>query len=352
MYGFKYHLLGWSLFVATEIGVCIVIVDNMLDALPKYFVHLPTEIIYFYIVSFLVFKYPFWNKQDYWAFPKQLARIIVVLICFIIINIPLWYYFLVATPRVTEKITQFRLSVGSGLYRGVYLLGYAFSYGIALRLLKAQKKNTRLLINETKTKLLKSEVEKELVIAQNAYLQTRINPHLLMNSLNFVYNSVEAYSEEAAMLIDILSQIMRYALREPEADGKISLRAEWEQVELLLHLQQIRFGRKFAIKKEIEGDLESFRIPPILLLTFVENIFKHGDIYNSESQILIRLVIENNTLYFSTQNVISIVKPSGTHIGLENARVRLNTLYGSENQGFTVFQKNNIFHLDLYIHQN
>jgi len=352
MYGFKYHLLGWSLFVATEIGVCLVIVDDMIHALPEYFVHLPTEIIYFYIVSFLVLKYPFWSKQDYWAFPKQLARIIIVLICFIIINIPLWYYFLVAAPRVTQNITQLRLSIGSGLYRGVYLLGYAFSYGIALRLLKAEKKNTRLLINEAKTNLLKSEVEKELVIAQNAYLQTRINPHLLMNSLNFVYNSVETYSEEAAVLIDILSQIMRYALREPEADGKISLRAEWEQVELLIHLQQIRFGRTFDIKKEVEGDLESFRIPPILLLTFVENIFKHGDIYNAENQIVIRLVVENNTLHFSTQNVISITKPSGTHIGLENARVRLKTLYGTENQGFTAAREGNIFRLDLHIHQN
>lgn len=345
MYDFRYHLLGWIVFCSLENSVALILVENSLKKFPKYLAHLPFEISYFYIVSFLIFRYPFVSDKEPFALPKQLARLLVTLFIFIAANIPIWYFFLFGVPNNTPNIS---MSIGAGLYRGVYLLGYAVAFGLGLRLVKAVKRNTSLRIREIRREQAKSEIEKELIIAQNAYLQTRINPHLLMNSLNFVYNSVEMYSEQAAELIDILSRIMRYALREPETDGKVFLIEEWNQVELLLQLQQIRFGKQFNIQKTVRGDLSTFRIPPILLLTFVENIFKHGDVYGAEKLIELTLIENNGSLYFSTKNKIAATKSHvGTNIGLENARVRIKALYNPLDQNLNVSTDNDIFALEL-----
>lgn len=348
MCNFQYHVLGWIVFCCLENLVAFVIDPNSWGNIPKYLVHVPFEMAYFYVVSFLIFRYPFINNKAPIALAKQLARLLITLSIFIIINIPIWYFFLFGIPKNTHLVNDLRVCIGAGMYRGVYLLGYAFAFGFALRLVKAIKRNTALRIREIRREQAKTEIEKELIIAQNAYLQSRINPHLLMNSLNFVYNSVETYSEQAAELIDILSRIMRYALREPETDGKVFLIEEWNQVELLLELQQIRFGKQFNIKKTVAGDLNNFRIPPILLLTFVENIFKHGDVYGPDKLIELTLIENNGTLFFSTKNKVTSTKANvGTSIGIGNARVRIKALYSSFNQSLNISTDADIFKLEL-----
>ncbi len=82
-----------------------------------------------------------------------------------------------------------------------------------------------------------------------------------------------------------------------------------------------------TVKMDIEIENNSLQIPPMLLVTFVENCFKHGISLVEESQISILITERKGKLIFTTENKIFPVKRIGEHMGIENCRKRLELLY-------------------------
>jgi sensor histidine kinase YesM len=160
-------------------------------------------------------------------------------------------------------------------------------------------------------------------------LKSQVQPHFLFNTLNNIY--YEAYREapRTALLIGRLSDIMRYFVDESPKE-KVSLATEVKFLENYIALEEIRIrhGVNVTFHKGYEGELF---IPPMLLMTFVENLFKHGiDRGAQGNQISLSLTREDDHLRFSTENRLPKDPPATgkTGSGLRNLEKRLTLLYG------------------------
>ncbi|SDC66315.1 Histidine kinase [Pedobacter soli] len=176
-----------------------------------------------------------------------------------------------------------------------------------------------------------AELETQLTRSRNAYLQQQINPHMLFNALNFVYNSTQKYSDDAAQCIWLLSEIMRFSLEEADPDGKIKLGREVEQIDNLIAINRYRFKEPLHLNLQRAGDFASYKIIPLILLTLTENVFKHGNLTEVNSPAVLKLTVdENGLLTFYSRN---LKKSKNEHprmrkaVGLQNIRLRLDALY-------------------------
>ncbi len=212
----------------------------------------------------------------------------------------------------------FSYALATVFYIGVSLL---LSYLVFLRDEKKQQK----ILEEQKMQL---EIEKSQ--ANFNFLKAQINPHFLHNTLNFLYAKSLPYSPELSEGILTLSDIMRYALSEGNArDGKAPLSDEIEHVRNVIKINQLRFSNKLNVEFTVEGVINGAEIIPFVLITLVENAFKHGDLKTSDHPIVIRIEVKDGQLYFYCRNKKKTgPKELSTGIGLDNIRKRLELAYG------------------------
>jgi uncharacterized integral membrane protein len=181
-------------------------------------------------------------------------------------------------------------------------------------------------------KKLAEEVLSQKVQAELDLIKSQVQPHFLFNTLNNIYYEIYLEAPRSAGLIGRLSNIMRYFVDESPRK-KVSIQTEIEFIENYIELERIRirYGLEIFFKKEILSELY---IPPMLLMTFVENIFKHGiDKINYENNTAeISLIEEGNYLSFQTVNRIlgQQKRVTQTGFGISNLRKRLSYLYGSK----------------------
>lgn len=176
----------------------------------------------------------------------------------------------------------------------------------------------------------KMQLELDKAQANFKFLKSQINPHFLHNTLNFFYAKSLPYSVELSEGILTLADIMRYALHEAvDIDDKAPLKDEIEHVRNVIKINQLRFSNNLHVNFEVKGVINGAEIIPFLLITVVENAFKHGDLQRVEYPINIKLVIEHNKLYFYCHNKKkSGPKEISTGLGLDNIRNRLDYAYG------------------------
>ncbi len=175
------------------------------------------------------------------------------------------------------------------------------------------------------------ETENEKANAELAFLKAQINPHFLFNTLNGIYALTVKKSDAAPDAVSRLSAIMRYVITEAHHDT-VSLELEIAQIRNLIELQKLRLTSSTTVTFEVSGNFSGLTIVPLILMTFIENAFKHGISTEEDSPILIQLRVDDERkLRFHVRNK----KPkhrSGNHdsggIGLENTKRRLEQVYG------------------------
>ena len=170
--------------------------------------------------------------------------------------------------------------------------------------------------------------------AETAFLRAQINPHFLLNTLNFFYASAAlGKSRELAAGILKLSDIMRFALTE-SSDKLVLLRDEIRFIQAYIELNQMRFENKLSIEYIAPADdkVGTIKVVPLVLITLVENAFKHGELHEPEHPVKIALELNRAEQYlkFSVKNKkTSGPKERGHGIGLENTISRLQNEYGN-----------------------
>lgn len=167
---------------------------------------------------------------------------------------------------------------------------------------------------------------------QMEYLKYQVNPHFFMNTLNNIHALVDIDPERAKTTIVELSKMMRHILYEG-SKKLIPLTREMEFLNLYVQLMRLRYTRKVHINVDVPPQLPELKLPPLMLIIFVENAFKHGISYREESFIDIKLRVENKRLLFSCCNS----KPTQVQrtnekggMGLQNVRQRLELLYDGD----------------------
>ena len=167
---------------------------------------------------------------------------------------------------------------------------------------------------------------------QMEYLKYQVNPHFFMNTLNNIHALVDIDPERAKTTIVELSKMMRHILYEG-SKKLIPLTREVEFLNLYVQLMRLRYTKKVHINVDGPPQLPELKLPPLMLIIFVENAFKHGISYREESFIDIKLRVEDKRLLFSCCNS----KPTQVQrtnekggMGLQNVRQRLELLYDDD----------------------
>jgi sensor histidine kinase YesM len=183
---------------------------------------------------------------------------------------------------------------------------------------------------------LKQQTEEILVQKSQAelnLLKSQVQPHFLFNALNSIYYRVYKVDPPSAGLIERLADIMRYFVDESPKEV-VPVSTEVAFIENYMELERIRIRHGAAINFEKAYNPE-LRIPPMLLMTFVENIFKHGiDKSLEQNPVTISLVQQNDQLLFTTSNRKIDPEPGDQPggFGIINLTKRLGLLYGDKYQ--------------------
>jgi len=199
----------------------------------------------------------------------------------------------------------------------------------------------------TEQKMIKAEAEK--AHAELSFLKAQINPHFLFNTLNNIYALSVTDSKNTSASIMKLSNIMRYVTDEV-AEDFVSLQNEWGCINDYIDLQRLRLGKKTKLSFELSGIITRQRIAPLVLMTFIENVFKYGISKHAETEITIKLTVDENRLVFFSQNTIveSASAAKRTGIGISNTRQRLNHIYPGKHR-LDIVKENNLFTVNLEI---
>ncbi|MFY7936062.1 MAG: sensor histidine kinase [Flavobacterium sp.] len=179
-----------------------------------------------------------------------------------------------------------------------------------------------------RTKNLK--LERDNIRLELDYLKSQVNPHFLFNVLNSIYSTVIDTEPQAAQIILKLSAMMRYSLYETNSD-RVELNREIQFIKDYIELERIRHQKKSKISFTLEGNPANLQIPPLMLISFVENAFKHGvNTTIKQSWVDVRLEIIESTLIFKISNsrpVKAINEPQNGGIGIINIKKRLEMIY-------------------------
>jgi len=239
-----------------------------------------------------------------------------------------------------------RLITGSGNYRDGTSLWYYFLDNTYYVLLYGSVGVVYYFIQYAfQTEREKSALEIENKATQLQFLRNQVNPHFLFNSLNNIYSLVHQKSDNALPSVGKLSKLLRYSLYESES--KVSVEKEIEHIQNYMDLEQLRRAQPIEVVTNFDPDAWTARIPPYLLLPFVENAYKHGDLHNKKNPITIDLKIaDNKLLYEVSNNIKEKQKDAVGGIGLPNIKKRLELLYG-DRHFLDIQEKRNMFIVKL-----
>jgi LytS/YehU family sensor histidine kinase len=175
----------------------------------------------------------------------------------------------------------------------------------------------------------RQEMINEKLSAELRFLKAQINPHFLFNTLNNLYYLAYTQSPNTTEVIAKLSQMMRYMIYDSN-HSKVPMNKELEYMQNYISLENLRLNEQIPIKFEIEGSPEQVFITPLILITFLENAFKHG-VGNNNSQAWVNISIKicKNTCIYTVENSKFISQKEGekSGIGLQNVRRRLELSY-------------------------
>lgn len=168
---------------------------------------------------------------------------------------------------------------------------------------------------------------RELMHSELSLLRSQVNPHFLFNALNDVYALTLTRPTDAPGAVMQLSELLRYMLYSSQSDA-VPLTDEINYLKSYINLEQIGRGGRANIQTRFTGHLNGQRVAPMLLIPFVENAFKHGDLFHPDQPVTVALDVQAKHLTFWCRNAKRTGSKDQTGgIGLTNLRRRLELEY-------------------------
>ena len=270
---------------------------------------------------FLVFYINYFVLVEYYFFKNKKLQFYIINFLLIVLLFFLIKHFLkLDTFNPTMNGLRMR-EVRNGAMSSIQLiLPMILSVGMCVGLkINVKWNSNQLMLQQVKQAQLNTEIK---------YLRYQIQPHFLFNTLNNVYSLIDSSPSIAKSSIHSLSKMMRYLLHE-SASNKVPLAKEIEFLERYIDLMQLRVSSNLKLEKSFPIINRPIQIAPLLLISFIENAFKHGIDALQPSTIKIDLTIENDAIHYVVINSSFPQKEKVTDsgIGLENLKKRLELLY-------------------------
>ena len=261
------HFLFWFVcwvFMGFIYGFLYIVEDQTGFIYLSYFealLYLPQHMLLSYgLMYFILPKYI--TKERYWT-ALSATLILIIIVAFMS---PLIVKFVINPIRESLSIETrsnhgIFFSLMAGLRGSMTVAGFA----VAIKLVKLwyQKKTD----NE--------RLEREKLRAELEILKGQLHPHFMFNTLNSIYSMALKKSDQTADAIIRLSNLMRFILTEC-GQTTIELQKEIEVLNTYIELEKARFGNRLDISINVSGEVENTLVPPLLLVPFLENSFKHG----------------------------------------------------------------------------
>ena len=239
-------------------------------------------------------------------------------------------------PELLNRLKPGRAAYLPGFIMNVVILFIATLFRLYEH--KAKKEQ------ESREKLQRSQE------AQILYLKSQVNPHFLFNTLNNLYGLTWSKSDLAPQMVLELSNTMRYLIYETE-QKLVPVKKELDFIRNYLDLEKKRISYPENIRFSVNVTGQTGFIPPLLLLPFVENCFKHGTIgRKDEGWIELDIWDDKGRFFFVCKNSYREDKKAGqmkgAGLGLVNVRKRLELIFG-ENYELEIVKEENEYMVSL-----
>lgn len=331
------HLLFWLLY--TTVTTIPYTIGNISDEetrniiirlmISKLFLVIVFYVYYFFIGPQLIFR----NRIFLFII---LAVVFDISYAFLMANIILPIYHWVLGPDC-GKTTFNSIFFSSVWYHFIYAV-----YGTLFRFT----------IDWFRKEQKRRELETQKVNAELAFLRSQINPKFLFYTLGELDNILKINPARTSEGIIKLSEIMRYMLYDA-ATSKIPLELEVSHIQNYITLQELISGKKGMVKFTIDGNIKDRDIPPLLFIHFIENAIKHGKKDNHFPAIIINLTVNDELIFFETQNFIEgNSNYNEMHEGqsMKNIRRRMDLLFGKK-YTLDIKQESEIFNVKMIINK-
>ncbi len=343
----KYHIIFWVLY-----ALIFYFIDSINGEEIIFFDHL--VFIFFNPVSVFYLSYFTICNFNFKSLKQLSVSILILILTFLIFLLGKYFYrfvFIKLFNYPPYNTISLKILFGDALVWYCHFFLWAVGYYFLVKnnkteklllqkekeLFEKEKINLNLDIKNQaaeltiKTLTIKNqELEKQKLTAEYNYLRTQINPHFLYNTLSFFYGKVAEHDADSAEGLMMLTNLMRYSLHKGDKQGRMPLALEIENLENFLTLQNLRFGNNLQLSyNREEFEPEPYKILPHLMITLVENAFKHGNNMNPQQPLTITLSLTDDTIYFSVTNLINTANNhiETTKTGLENLTSRLESIY-------------------------
>lgn len=204
------------------------------------------------------------------------------------------------------------------------------------------------IFDRVRAQRLADQTRQENLLTELSYLKAQVNPHFLFNTINSVYVLIKIDPDQAAETLIKLSDLLRAQLYDFSQE-KITIEQELTYLDNYIELEKIRRGKRVKVEVEKSGELNGFSIPPLLLIPFLENCFKHLSSYSDKDN-LVRVVIsrdEKNLLEVDFENTFERNMPKQPGgIGLNNVSRRLELLFPNKYE-LVAGEKEDVYHVNL-----
>lgn len=198
----------------------------------------------------------------------------------------------------------------------------------------------------------KLRLEKENVITELSILKAQIHPHFFFNTLNSIYALSFTDAEQSRKVLTKLSNIMRYLLYDTN-QHLVPLSKEISFIKNYVEIMKLRLNSNAAVELSLPETISSNSIAPMILMPYVENVFKHGVDENDNNILSIRIRQTEKIIQLKTRNriaktpaLITEETPAGG-IGMQNTLRRLELLYKKRYKLITQISPANEFELEL-----
>ncbi|RDC56173.1 hypothetical protein DU508_11190 [Pedobacter chinensis] len=326
----KAHCLGWLLFILYD-AVLAGVIKGYFGTLPNYLIHYSVNITLFYLTANTIlpiaFKYP---GQTFWKLPLLICSTLAIYIGFVFCIDSLLVKY---TSVLSQKQLQFdKLFVISYAWRGAYFIIFSTGYYFFIQYVKERDQKEIALRQQNEMAIEREINEKKLAQARNAFLLAQINPHFLFNTLNYIYYTTKSNASDGADSILLLSKIMRYTADIENANDIVDLEKEIDYIEALIQIYRLRLKEGLQVQFNYTNEVKHLKSIPLLLITIVENAFKHAHITDHNNPAIIEVGIdkENNLVVISKNKGKALQVPAGLNSGLLNLSDRLEFVYNGK----------------------
>ncbi|GHC51203.1 sensor histidine kinase [Ulvibacter litoralis] len=331
------HLLVWLMLVCLPYLLSYGQEQDVSRLVAHFWIPLMFSAIIFYLNYFVLI--------DRFLFPKKMIQ-------FIVINTAIIALFLFLKENIEDiffkdiikRRSENEDGGGPPFKMAMYI--QVLSYMAPLFFSIALKSTKRWIRTEAERKeALTFKLQSEL-----QHLHYQLQPHFFFNSLNNIYSLVDISPDQAKSSIHSLSKLMRYMLYETNLEV-VSLSKEIDFLKKYIDLMKLRVSDKTKVHYSFPSEETGIQIAPLLFISLIENAFKHGVSSTKESEITITMTSDGSTVLFSVENDNFPKKTddkSGSGIGLQNLKKRLELLYSGKHEFHTI-EKDNRFIVTLEI---